>query len=76
MTAQPKGSNLTADGASQRAEHFSCILAVGDCQIETIMEIMDSAVLSDFEALWDKIEWHIHIGEEDFKALKHGGWDK
>lgn len=21
------------------------------------------------------IEWHIHIGEADFKALQHSGWD-
>ncbi|BDA49798.1 hypothetical protein COCOBI_14-4180 [Coccomyxa sp. Obi] len=39
------------------------------------METTDSPVLFESSAPFDKIEWHIHIGEEDFKALERCGWD-
>lgn len=39
------------------------------------METTDSLVLFESSAPFDKIKWHIHIGEEDFEALKPSGWD-
>lgn len=64
------------DCASDRPpEQFSCFLAVGGCQIKTVVEVTDSAALFESSAPFDKDEWHIHISEGDFKALKRRGWD-
>ncbi|BDA47212.1 hypothetical protein COCOBI_10-0570 [Coccomyxa sp. Obi] len=75
-SGQPNSSGQTAGRcASQRPEHFSCILAVDDCQIETVVETADSATLLESSAPFDKVEGHIHICEKDFKALMRSGWD-
>ncbi|BDA45271.1 hypothetical protein COCOBI_07-0580 [Coccomyxa sp. Obi] len=58
--------------SDQPPERFSCSLAVGGCQIETLVEIMVSPVPPESKAAF---EWHMHIGEADFKALERSGWD-
>ncbi|BDA49797.1 hypothetical protein COCOBI_14-4170 [Coccomyxa sp. Obi] len=61
---------------SQLPAPFSCFVAVGDCRIRTTVEITDSLALFESSAPFDEVEWHIHIGDEDFKALERCGWDK
>lgn len=81
LASDSKDRNCTqvaGDHASQPPKHFSCSVAVGTCRIETTVEITDSPALLESSApLFESSarEWHIHIGEEDFKALKRCGWE-
>ncbi|BDA47236.1 hypothetical protein COCOBI_10-0810 [Coccomyxa sp. Obi] len=61
-----------AESSQGAAQLVHCKLVVGECQLSTVLQVVENVEFSDDCVL---SKWHIHIGRKDFEALQQNAWD-
>lgn len=60
------------DPAKETAQLVNCKLIMGSCQLSTVMHVVKSVGSTKSS---HSLDWHIHVGSNDFEALQRNAWD-